>query len=397
MRDSNAVLRVNPGGGLKAAEVVGRDDFVAAMWRTLERQSILLTAERRMGKTSVLRKMHADPPLDMQPIKRSLQGIASPDEFVRALIADTEAALPGLLKRSLRGRLQKAGIKRIDISPFGVEFEPLNDQCWKDVVTATLEVLDREVDVSVVFLWDELPHMIASIRDNQGPLVARQLLDLLRALRESHRSIRMVFSGSLGLHHVVDGLRAQGGMWVPTHDLLVVDLPPLLEHDAGFLAGELLRNEQVDCAGVERVAQTIAREVDGAPYYVHHTVHQLHSHQAAGRCGTVDLDLARRIIADALSDPQDPWQVKHYVDRVGSYYGDDARFVKAILDVVAAARAPLPLQMIQSRIGAHLAPPPPEHLHDLLTLLCKDHYLRTDHGYRFSLDLVRRAWLARRP
>jgi hypothetical protein len=397
MTGRNPALRVNPGGHLKPDEVIGRDAFISSMWRTLERQSVLLTAERRMGKTSVMGKMLAEPTLGVCAVKRSLQGVTSPDEFIRGLLADTEKALPGLLKRSLGAWLQKAGVKRIGISTLSVEFEPTSEQSWKDLAGETFAVLDREPDVAMVFLWDEFPHMIANIRDNEGPLVARALLDLLRAVRETHPTVRMVLSGSLGLHHVVDGLRAQGGMWVPTHDMLGIDLPPLREQDASYLAGELLRNETIACDNPDRVAVTIAFEVGGAPYYVHHVVHQLQERQRAGSCGAVDADLVREIIAEMLRNPLDPWQLQHYIDRIDSYYGEDANVVKAILDVVAAAPGSLNLDAIHSQIGAHLEPPPQERIRDLLVLLCKDYYLGAGPDYAFKLNLVRRSWLARRP
>jgi hypothetical protein len=397
MIEPSVVLRVNPGGALTPAEVVGRDDFIAAVWRTLERQSVLLTAERRMGKTSILRKMQAEPPLGMHPIKRSLQGIASPEEFTRSLIADTERALPGLLKRSLGAWLKKAGVKKIGVSALSVEFEPTSDQTWKDVISETLTVIDRDTDVSVVLLWDELPHMVASIRDNRGPLVARELLDLLRGVRETCSTLRMVLSGSLGLHHVVDDLRSHGGMWVPTHDMLGIDLPPLSEDDATYLAHALLHNEQVRCDDLDGVACTISQEVDCAPYYIHHTVHQLQSRQRAGQCGAIDSALVRMTVEETLNDPLDPWQLQHYIDRVSSYYKDDASCVKAMLDVVAKARQPPTIELVHEQIGAYLKPPSLERMRELLGLVCKDHYLRATPAYTFRLSLVRRAWLARRP
>jgi hypothetical protein len=47
-------MRTNPGGGLAPEEVVGRDALIADLWDKLERHSVMMTAERRMGKTSVL-------------------------------------------------------------------------------------------------------------------------------------------------------------------------------------------------------------------------------------------------------------------------------------------------------------------------------------------------------
>jgi hypothetical protein len=391
------VLRVNPGGGLTPPEIVGRDRFVARMWSALERQSVVLTAERRMGKTSVLSKMLAEPALARCVIKRNLHGVSAPDEFVRYLLADTESAAPGVLKHSLRNRLSKVGVKRIDVSALGVEFEPISDRGWKDVAEETFAVLDRDQDVSIVFLWDELPHMLANIRDHHGALVAREVLDLLRASRETYPSVRMVFSGSLGLHHIVDELRAQGGMWVPTHDMAVMDLPPLAEPDALYLARELLVNEMIACDNIDVVTRTIVEEVDRAPYYVHHTVDQILNRQRTERCGPADAALVRAVVDETLRDAQDPWQLQHYVDRLESYYPGHADVAKAILDVVAEARGPLTLQSLHQGIGAHLEPPASERLRDLLGLLCKDHYLEGGPTYAFRLSLVKRAWLARRP
>ena len=251
--------------------------------------------------------------------------------------------------------------------------------------------------MTVVLLWDELPHMVANIRDREGPAAARELLDVLRGVRETHATVRMVFSGSLGLHHVVDELRAHGGMWAPTHDMLTMDLPPLAPEDASYLAGELLRNERLDCDDVDGVAKAIAAEVDCAPYYVHHTVHQLLTRQRDGRCGSIDERLVDEVVSESLADPLDPWQLQHYIDRVGSYYGEDADAVKAVLDIVATASSPPSVETIHDRVGASLdAPPPIERLRDLLVLLCKDHYLSAIDGYAFRLGLIRRAWLTRR-
>lgn len=390
-------LRVNPGGRLRPWEVVGCDDFIGWMWDVLPRQSVVLEGERRMGKTSVLGKMLAEAPQGWLPIKRSLQGVKSPEEFVRALVADTEQALPGVLKRSLGSRLRKAGIKQIGVSAVSVEFDPPSEESWKDVATDALAVLDREPDVSPVLLWDELPHMVANVRDNRGPHVARDLLDLLRAARESHERLRMVFSGSVGLHHVVRELRAAGGMWVPTHDMRIVDLPPLREQDAVYLARELLQNESVACDDRARVAATIAHEVDCVPYYVHYTVNELMMRQRGRRCAVVDAALVHDVVDAMLGDPQDMWQLHHYVERVDVYYGDDADCVKAVLDVVAAAPSPLTLGEIHVLLAAYVAPPSLEQLRDLLLLLCKDHYLAGGPRYRFRLDLVRRIWGRRRP
>jgi hypothetical protein len=391
----NPHLRVNPGGVLSPGQIVGRDAFIASIWRNLEQQSVLLTSERRMGKTSVMRKMKEEPPLRICPIQRSLQGINTPEEFARALVADVESSAPEVLARPFLKRLRKAGVKRVGAKSVEVEFEPVTEEAWKDVVTETFGTIDSGIDEKVVFLWDELPHMISAIEAKRGPDTARDVLDVLRYGRETYPSIRMILSGSIGIHHVVDKLRLKGGSWAPTNDVATVDVPPLDSADATYLAIELLRNESIECEG-EKVdlAGAIASLVDFVPFYIHHVIGQLQQRQQSSD-RPVDEVNAIEIIEGVLVDPDDPLQLKHYVDRVPVYYPQETELAYAVLDTLASNPEGYSLSEIKELLSAHMPPPAEERLHDLLQLLCKDHYLEV--GYRFRLELVRRAWKAKRP
>ena len=50
-------MKTNPGGEVAPANIVGRDDLIAQLRETLEHQSVVLVAERRIGKTSIIKKM----------------------------------------------------------------------------------------------------------------------------------------------------------------------------------------------------------------------------------------------------------------------------------------------------------------------------------------------------
>ena len=68
-------MRANPGGYIPPQEVIGRNRLIAQLWRILARQSLVLTAERRMGKTSILRKMAAEAPADRLVVFHELERI----------------------------------------------------------------------------------------------------------------------------------------------------------------------------------------------------------------------------------------------------------------------------------------------------------------------------------
>ena len=50
-------MQINPGGRLNTRDVVGRDNEIARYWRVLERQGLVISAERRIGKTHIVLKM----------------------------------------------------------------------------------------------------------------------------------------------------------------------------------------------------------------------------------------------------------------------------------------------------------------------------------------------------
>ena len=104
-------MKANPGGEIAPAEVMGRDKLIADLWGILEQQSVILSAERRMGKTSVIKKMKAEATADKLPIYRDLEDVKSPLEFVEKLFKDVEDYLTGFNRtaKKTRGLLKHLG------------------------------------------------------------------------------------------------------------------------------------------------------------------------------------------------------------------------------------------------------------------------------------------------
>src|SRR5207244_1709762 len=100
-------------------------------------------------------------------------------------------------------------------------------------------------------------------------------LDALRSLRQTHSGLRMVFTGSIGLHNVLTSLKRAGYANDPTNDMLTIDVPPLDPTHARQLASKLLNGEGIRVREPEAVIQAIADRVDGIPYFIHHVVDQL--------------------------------------------------------------------------------------------------------------------------
>lgn len=200
-------MRANPGGIVAPQEVIGRDLLIKELWDRLQQQSLIISAERRMGKTSVIKKMSAESPANQLTIYRDLEGIESAVEFVEAVWQDVEEYLSQLNKTTTQVRKFLNQIGGLEVS--GIKIPQVAATRWKDLLTKIIEDLVGNQDSQVVLLWDEMPFMLDKIA-NRNAQEAMEILNVLRSHRQTYSSVRMVFTGSIGLHHVVSKLKKLG-------------------------------------------------------------------------------------------------------------------------------------------------------------------------------------------
>ena len=358
-------------------------------------QSILLTAERRMGKTSVLHRMLAQPPAGFIVLNRNLQPVATPEEFITTLITDAERAVPGLFKRTLAKRLSDAGVQKIGVSKLSVRTRQRGSGELEDGGRGHIFHTYREPPrARGLPLGRAAAHAGEHSRHDRR---ARCPPDP-RPPPGGSRDIPtagMVFSGSVGLHHVVDELRAQGGMWAPVHDMIVVDLPPLQLR--------MRSSSPMHCSPTSRSTATTYRWWQG-PSPARWTRSPTTSTTSSSSCATASrqgsappsMRRGPKHRRAGPPRPAGPVAADAFVDRVGSYYPAQDKLVRAMLDAVAVSAEPLDVAGLQGLVAAQQTPPWPDELKALLVLLCKDHYLLSRPGFAFKLSLVRRAWAARR-
>ena len=382
-------MKANPGGQIAIDAVIGRDAIIEILWDTLEQQSLIKTAERRIGKTTIAKKMTAEPRSGWEPVLQDLEQYHSALDFAMSVYHVVHRFLTkrGKATRLVKELLQKAG---------GTEVAGLfklpdkSTAHWKDVLTSTIGDLMQqrnEDDDRLVFLWDEIPYMLGNIRDREGPEAALEVLDVLRALRQEHPDLRMVFTGSIGLHHVLRTL--QKAATATVNDMLQIEIQPLEHAHAVELANHLVEGEQLPCDQQREVADVIAGQADCFPFYIHHIVKAL---KIAG--GAVGASRVRDAVAQQLVDENDPWELYHYRERLKDYYGDDETAVLEMLDMLAEQDEPLDPKQLLAALNNVSDRHERESLLARLKWLVQDHYLtRNAEGqYAFRFSLVKRWW-----
>lgn len=391
--------------------VIGRDELIAKIWKRLAKKSIRFTAERRVGKTTVMTKMTAEPEAGFEVLFLELEGIDSPDRFaelllnrVTPLLSKTDAAKGWwTIFRDSIGGTEIAGVFKLPES---------NKMGWQTTVEKTLEgACTHNSDKTIVLLMDELPYMlqkIASIEaDGQQKTLALTLLDTLRSIRQKHSNVRMVYAGSVGLHHVVTDLKQSKLASEPLNDMPIVEIRALSEPDAITLTARLLSEEGVELAAEDgaTIHQRIANRTDCVPFYIEAVCSRLGEQD-----GPIDSDDVDRTVREQLASDHDPWEMEHFRERLETYYSGtvqatsggkirDEEIARAILDHLALVDEPRSIEQIWSAVKAQFKIADRQHIVGMLKSLALDHYLisdtendDTEKRYSFRFPLIRGWW-----
>lgn len=376
-------MKANPGGNLPPDQVYGRDRFIEMLLDRLESQSVVINAERRIGKTQILKKMVEEPREGWKPIYKDLERIRTAQEFAELVYDDVQEFL-GTTKRAknfIQKFFEENETKHIN----------LKARTWKQLLVSAVEdLMSGDAENQLVFFWDEMPYMLESIRinRNEGPKVAAEVLDTIRSLRMEQQRFRVVFTGSIGLHHVLEKLTESGIPTSAKNDMFHTTVTPLEPHFAKELATDLLKGEKIQCESYVDAASAIAKEVDCFPFYIHHVIAGLKIEQLPATPQNV-----RDFVAEQLVSASDPWQLAHFRTRLSTYYPDgvDANSVTKILDAIAIGDGKA---FSVDELSSQMVDLSRDDLLRLLRLLDADHYLsrQSNGSYSFRFPLIRRWW-----
>ena len=374
--------------------MIGRDALIAKLWGILDERSVILSAERRVGKTYVIQKMDAEPPEGVLTFYQDMEDVHTVQDFCDKLYQEIKHKL-GWVQKATRGaadfsnRLEGGGIK-LALSLVGVsdaeatlEKLRLSNPPWDIEIAAFITYVAASQPKKVVFFWDEVPWMIHNITKTEGADTARRLLELLRALRHTpdiQRKLRMVYTGSIGFHHVMAA--------PPINDMRPdVPVPPLAADDAYEYARRRLESKGAKLDDPQETIQAIASAANHVPYYIRNLVDGLCNKQE--RISTSDVE---NFIAHLLVQTPEKWDLPHYDHRIDEYYAEKQRGIaRDLLDIIAFAEQPLEFDQVFNLLKARRRVADRDFVHSILHLLRQDHSIWAK-PYRFQSQLVRRFW-----
>ncbi len=230
-----------------------RDKVIAEIYEALEEgQNLLLSAPRRVGKTSIIHYIKDNPSEDYYCVYVDTEDVSDSQAFFRVLL---KAIFDIENKHRFLKTIEKAGkklkgflssIENVEVGGVKIDFNDKSDEKldYYEKFKDFLEKVDLD-GRTILLMVDEFPVTIEHIRDEQGEQAARNFLKQNRAIRQNdkyNQKIKFIYTGSIGLLSVVKKLNATADV----NDIQTYKLRPLSLKDALDLAQMLLANYDIE-------------------------------------------------------------------------------------------------------------------------------------------------------
>ena len=206
-----------------------RTEIVEEIWNELEKGNfILIAAPRRVGKTSIMRDIEANPRENYKVTFENIQAVKSEIDFYKTLY---KLILNCLHKSEKAKKWLSAYVKTkkiTEISTSGIKLEDKELDYLHEINTIFRE-LDSNTE-TIVLLLDELPEVLHQLDKTGKKDEAIAILHQLRAWRQSDlKRMQFVFAGSVGIHYVVKSIE---GRTSSLNDLIPAICNPLTKEEA---------------------------------------------------------------------------------------------------------------------------------------------------------------------
>lgn len=392
-------MKPSPGGIITGNAIIDREKEISSIWRALQNQSVVLISERRVGKTSILRKMEEIPRDNWVPILCWVESKQHPVEFVEVIYE--ELIKREVLKNKFH-KLKKFYIKYVGGENIGSWKLPQIKANWKTLLDSMMQdIVDS--GKKVLLMLDELPLMLAKFikTDEIGPVGAMAFLDTLRELRnkyEGSKNISFIFCGSIGIQLVIKDLKREHAYNSdPINNMKVIAITGMDDNGARELCEKLsedddfLKNFQSD--DKNNLFDYICLETNRLPFYIQHVFAYIYE--------SAEVVITKKVIDESidylLNDPKDAGYFGHYLDRIKTYYDKKSREIALlILDNACKKNKYWGEESIINMVKTHMEIDD-ETVKGALDLLWSDHYLvreikKNRRAYKFRYTILQKWW-----
>jgi len=398
------------GSPVEGEDFFGREEVLKHLWEVLEGQDVLLLGPRRIGKTSVSRRLcERARENGYRAFEVNVASCEDEAAFVDKLLEAVRENADSLFKVTaadwwgdISDRL--AAVRKITVSAGGASVSAdvgtTNAEQWDKLATDLLRKL-AELHGNWLIYMDELPIFLFRLleKSNGNTDRVRRFLDWFRNdIREhvSCKSLHWLISGSVGLDTLVQRCRIPDTINTLNHQ----QLPPFDRNkEADPFLNQLSISHKLGLT--PELREQILDDIGWTqPFFIQLVVQQLIRPELRA-----EADPVRRIrrALDRVIESGDDNDFHYWETRLEMQLGKhDADIAKNILTVAAHESGASGIALLNA-VSAQLPESPAEQRSkfiEIRDILLRDAYLGSDESqqqphYRFRFELLRRWWLKR--
>jgi hypothetical protein len=392
--------RIVIGQPVRGHDLWDREREIEEIWKALETSSVLLSAPRRFGKTSIMLALADHPRENWQAHYLDVEWIKGPEDFV----AEIMATLLGESKsrKLLEGVKRVAGdaiklIEEVGLAEFKIGLRESLERDWQDKGKALIKLL-KEVEQRTILIVDELPLLVSKIARQRDDGQAEDFLFWLRGLRhipDLQDKVRWVIGGSIGMEKV---LQRVGAGTKTVNDLYTLRVQEFSAEAAEDFLKALLEKE----AGIKKLPSQLLGEfllVAGVPipYFLQILVRESLNEMERRREKSLSEKIIEQAYRDGVLACYNRTYFEHYHERIDGYYGPELaevarRFLSALAKQGRLSRKEFWDIYMQETEGKGQE----ENFSYLLSDLENDFYIVLDpknERYTFATKVLRDWWL----
>jgi hypothetical protein len=302
----------NTGGTVKPEYIVGRDEEIELFWRKLEKQGVTLFAERRFGKSSILRKMEHDGKPGFVTIYNPVEGEHYIDGFISKLldrVKELELIDEGVIK--IIENLYNIATDMVE-EVKGLKLKRLEYTWQKQLLYLLNKLIEKHKDKKIVIILDEFSIFLSNLQK----IDAYSVIGFLRniTLENKFSDIRFVYCGSVGIDLVLNNIKKEGyNIGDPLNHMYKHELQPFTKDNAIYFGMCLNLGCKLNLSS-EHI-QLICSRSNNIPYFIDIVFDKI-SNSIKG----TTLEKIENAFEEIIDDTKGKESIRHFYDRIGDFY-----------------------------------------------------------------------------
>jgi len=385
-------MKIITGQAARGENFFKRNILINKLWRKIDSDSsIIISAPRRVGKTSLMRFIEDNPREKYYVVYVITESVYNENkyykEIVKAIlncdsIRKRDKVINSIkdLAKNIFNSIDEVGIDSVKFSK-NIEFN------YYDKFIEIMRSIDLEGHKLIIMI-DEFAQTIENIQQKEGTTSAVQLLQSNRALRQNsdiNNKFQFIYTGSISLEGIAR--RMDSSKFI--NDLDILKVTPLSEEEGKSLINELLKG--LDFTMDDNTINHMLNEIKWLiPFYIQlamDKIQDIYDEENLGVIYNKSVDIAiKRMIEE--NNKFSSWQ-----ERLKVYKNNDYKFIIEVLNIISITEAKKITynEIHELAVKYNLE----ETYKELLDTLIDDGYINNDEGerlYTFTSPILRMWW-----